>query len=70
MFETGIRQLRMALGMISGRRLDTRNISRLVDDAPGRVPSLSNRLEPAPTRPDSGDHEGGRDQGQADVERF
>ena len=33
MFETGFRQLRMALGMISGRRLDTRNISRLVDDA-------------------------------------
>jgi phenylacetate-CoA ligase len=33
MFETGVRQLRMAIGMISGRRLDTRNISRLVDDA-------------------------------------
>jgi phenylacetate-CoA ligase len=33
MFETGVRQLRMAVGMISGRRLDTRNISRLVDDA-------------------------------------
>jgi phenylacetate-coenzyme A ligase PaaK-like adenylate-forming protein len=33
MFETGIRQLRMAIGMISGRRLDTRNIGRLVDDA-------------------------------------
>ncbi|TCO62214.1 phenylacetate--CoA ligase family protein [Actinocrispum wychmicini] len=33
MFETGIRQLRMAMGMVRGRRLDTRNITRLVDDA-------------------------------------
>jgi phenylacetate-CoA ligase len=33
MFETGVRQLRLAIGMISGRRLDTRNIDRLVDDA-------------------------------------
>jgi len=33
MFETGVRQLRMAIGMISGHRLDTRNIGRLVDDA-------------------------------------
>ena len=33
MFETGIRQLRMAVGTLSGRRLDTRNIGRLVDDA-------------------------------------
>jgi len=33
MFETGIRQLRMAIGMVSGRRLDTRNLGRLVDDA-------------------------------------
>ena len=33
MFETGIRQIRMAIGMLSGRRLDTRNIARLVDDA-------------------------------------
>jgi phenylacetate-coenzyme A ligase PaaK-like adenylate-forming protein len=32
MFETGIRQLRMAIGMVSGRRLDPRNIGRLVDD--------------------------------------
>ena len=32
MFETGIRQLRMAMGMVSGRRLDPRNIGRLVDD--------------------------------------
>jgi phenylacetate-CoA ligase len=33
MFETGIRQLRMAIGMLSGRRLAARNIVRLVDDA-------------------------------------
>jgi phenylacetate-CoA ligase len=33
MFETGIRQLRMAMGMVLGRRLDARNIGRLVDDA-------------------------------------
>jgi phenylacetate-coenzyme A ligase PaaK-like adenylate-forming protein len=33
MFETGIRQLRMALGMVWGRRLDPGNIARLVDDA-------------------------------------
>jgi phenylacetate-CoA ligase len=33
MFETGIRQFRLALGMISGHRLDPRNITRLVDDA-------------------------------------
>jgi phenylacetate-CoA ligase len=33
MFETGVRQLRMAVGMLSGRRLDSRNIGRLVDDA-------------------------------------
>ncbi len=33
MFETGIRQFRMAIGMIRGRRLDTRNLGRLVDDA-------------------------------------
>ena len=33
MFETGIRQFRMAMGMIRGRRLDTRNIGRLVGDA-------------------------------------
>ena len=32
MFETGIRQFRMAMGMIRGRRLDTRNIGRLVGD--------------------------------------
>jgi phenylacetate-CoA ligase len=33
MFETGIRQFRMAIGMVWGRRLDTANIARLVDDA-------------------------------------
>ena len=33
MFETGVRQLRMAVGMVSGRRLDPANIGRLVDDA-------------------------------------
>jgi phenylacetate-coenzyme A ligase PaaK-like adenylate-forming protein len=33
MFETGVRQVRLAFGMVSGRRLSTRNLSRLVDDA-------------------------------------
>src|SRR5215510_11113942 len=33
LLETGVRQLRMALGMVWGRRLNTRNLSRLVDDA-------------------------------------
>lgn len=32
MFETGIRQFQMAMGMVWGRRLDPRNIGRLVDD--------------------------------------
>jgi phenylacetate-coenzyme A ligase PaaK-like adenylate-forming protein len=32
MFETGVRQFRLALGMVTGRRLDPRNIARLVDD--------------------------------------
>ena len=32
MFETGVRQFRMALGMAQGRRLDPRNVARLVDD--------------------------------------
>jgi len=32
MFETGVRQFRLALGMAQGRRLDPRNIARLVDD--------------------------------------
>ncbi|TDQ00712.1 phenylacetate--CoA ligase family protein [Labedaea rhizosphaerae] len=33
MFETGIRQLRLALGMVGGKRLNTRNLARLVGDA-------------------------------------
>ena len=33
MFETGIRQFRMAMGMVWGRKLDTTNLARLVDDA-------------------------------------
>jgi phenylacetate-coenzyme A ligase PaaK-like adenylate-forming protein len=32
MFETGIRQFRLAWGMVQGRRLDPRNVARLVDD--------------------------------------
>jgi phenylacetate-CoA ligase len=31
-FETGVRQFRMAMGMVWGRRLDPRNVGRLVDD--------------------------------------
>jgi phenylacetate-CoA ligase len=31
--ETGVRQFRMAMGMAWGRRLNTRNLGRLVDDA-------------------------------------
>lgn len=33
MFETGIRQFRMAMGMVWGRRLNARNIERLIEDA-------------------------------------
>src|ERR1700761_6962252 len=33
MFETGVRQIRLAVGMVSGRRFSTRNLARLVDDA-------------------------------------
>src|SRR3954468_16090378 len=33
MFETGVRQLRMALSMALGRRIDPRNLERLVGDA-------------------------------------
>ncbi|HEX5494636.1 MAG TPA: AMP-binding protein [Mycobacteriales bacterium] len=33
MLETGVRQFRMAMGMVWGRRLNTRNLGRLVDDA-------------------------------------
>ena len=37
MFETGVRQFRMAMGMVLGRRLDPRNIARLVEDALGTL---------------------------------
>lgn len=33
MFETGIRQFRLAMGMVWGRKMDPTNIARLVDDA-------------------------------------
>ncbi|MFI9388381.1 phenylacetate--CoA ligase family protein [Kutzneria sp. NPDC052558] len=33
MFETGVRQFRMAMSMVRGRRLNTRNLGRLVEDA-------------------------------------
>src|SRR5438309_2748723 len=33
MFETGVRQLRMATSMVLGRRIDPRNVTRLVGDA-------------------------------------
>lgn len=33
MFETGVRQFRMAMGMVWGRKIDPANIARLVDDA-------------------------------------
>lgn len=33
MFETGVRQIRMATGMVLGRRMNPANIGRLVDDA-------------------------------------
>lgn len=33
MFETGVRQIRLAVGMLSGRRLSTLNLGRLVADA-------------------------------------
>lgn len=32
MFETGVRQFRLAMGMVQGRRLDPRNVARLVED--------------------------------------
>jgi phenylacetate-coenzyme A ligase PaaK-like adenylate-forming protein len=32
MFETGVRQFRLALGMAEGRRLNPQNVARLVDD--------------------------------------
>lgn len=33
MFETGIRQFRMAISMVWGRRIDTANLARLINDA-------------------------------------
>jgi len=45
-FETGVRQLRMAVGMIWGRRLDTRNLERLVEDARATIAEFG---EPVPT---------------------
>jgi len=33
MFETGVRQLRMALSMVRGRPIDARNVERLIEDA-------------------------------------
>jgi phenylacetate-CoA ligase len=33
MLETGVRQFRLAMGMVWGRRLSPRNVARLVDDA-------------------------------------
>ena len=33
MFETGVRQLRMVMGMVWGRRIDPANLARLVNDA-------------------------------------
>jgi phenylacetate-CoA ligase len=32
-FDTGVRQFRMVLGMVSGRRIDPANLRRLIDDA-------------------------------------
>ncbi|HEX4832655.1 MAG TPA: AMP-binding protein [Trebonia sp.] len=32
MFETGVRQFRLALGLVAGRRIDPGNVARLVDD--------------------------------------
>ena len=37
MFETGVRQLRMAVSMVSGRPIDPRNVERLVADAVATV---------------------------------
>ncbi|MDQ3849041.1 MAG: AMP-binding protein [Actinomycetota bacterium] len=33
MFETGVRQLRLAMSMVSGRAIDARNVERLIGDA-------------------------------------
>lgn len=45
MLETGIRQFRMAMGMVWGRRLKTGNIARLVEDA---LATLAEFGEPGP----------------------
>lgn len=45
MLETGIRQFRMAMGMVWGRRLKTDNVARLVDDA---LATLKEFGEPGP----------------------
>ena len=45
MFETGVRQLRMAISTVSGRRLDTQNIGRLIDDALATIAEFG---EPGP----------------------
>lgn len=45
MLETGIRQFRMAMGMVWGRRLKPDNIARLVDDA---LATLAEFGEPGP----------------------
>ena len=33
MFETGVRQLRLAMSMVRGRPIDARNVERLIGDA-------------------------------------
>jgi phenylacetate-coenzyme A ligase PaaK-like adenylate-forming protein len=45
MFETGVRQIRMAISTVSGRRLDTQNIGRLIDDALATIAEFG---EPGP----------------------
>jgi phenylacetate-CoA ligase len=45
MFETGVRQLRMALSTVAGRRLDTQNVGRLIDDALATIAEFG---EPGP----------------------
>lgn len=52
MFETGIRQFRMAIGMVSGRRLNPRNLERLVDDALATLAEFGEPGEDAQTLTD------------------
>jgi len=52
LFETGIRQFRMAMGMVSGRRLDPHNIERLVDDALATLAEFGEPGEDAQTLTD------------------